>query len=60
MALWLVLFVVNFFDEAAAHEAGGDERGSVIVHPFQQLLGIALCSSKPDHRISDSLRREAT
>jgi len=38
VSLWLVLFVVDFFDEAAAHEAGRDERGSVIVHLFQQLL----------------------
>ena len=34
--LWLVL--IDFFDEAAAHEARGDERGSVVMHLFQQLL----------------------
>jgi hypothetical protein len=34
--LWLGL--LDFFDEAAAHEAGGYERGSVIVHSFEQLL----------------------
>jgi hypothetical protein len=34
--LWLGL--IEFFDEAAAHETGGDECGSVIVHFFQQLL----------------------
>ncbi len=40
MPLWLIPFAssVDFFDEAAAHETCGNERGSVIVHFFQQLL----------------------
>ena len=29
---------VDFFDEAATHEARGDERCSVVVHFFQQQL----------------------
>lgn len=32
------LGMVDFFDEAAAHEAGGDESGTVVVHLFEQLL----------------------
>ena len=34
--LWLIL--VEFVDEAAAHEAGRYECSSVIVHFFEQLL----------------------
>ena len=30
--------LVDFFDEAAAHETGRHECGAVFVHSFQQLL----------------------
>ena len=30
--------LVDFFDEAAAHDAGGNESGAVVVHLFEQLL----------------------
>ena len=33
---------VYFFDEAAAHEAIGNERGAVVVHLFQQLLATVI------------------
>ena len=32
---WSLIFVTDFGDETFAHEAAGDEPGSVVVHFFQ-------------------------